>query len=288
MVILFEKPHRAAHADTDTRARAPSRLTLGLAGIGAWTRGAPDWASLRALLRGESGPREDAPARPAAGILPSGERRRAPESVLLAAEIAGQACTAAQREAGSLPCVFASTHGELSITDYMCATLASAPQELSPTKFHNSVHNAPAGYWTIAAQCTAGSSAVTGYHASFGAGLLEAAALALADETPVLFAAYDIGSSGPLAEMTGTTRAFGTALVLAPPSDALPWLSIATHGAGAAVTPAPAAVAELANDNPLNAHALAFLAALAGAAPPRLTLPAASGLMLDMEIRTSA
>ena len=284
MAVLLEAPGRAASADTRTSRSATSRLTLGIAGIGAWARGAPDWPALRALLRGEAGWRDDAPAKPAAGILPPGERRRAPESVLLAAEIAGQACAAAQCEAAGLPCVFASTHGELSITDYMCATLAGAPQELSPTKFHNSVHNAPAGYWTIAAQCTAGSSAVSAYHASFAAGLLEAAVLALADETPVLFAAYDIGSSGPLAEMARTTCAFGAALVLVPGADALPRISIATRSAGAAVTPVPACVAELARDNPLNAHALAFLAAVAGAAAPHLTLPAASGLILDMEV----
>jgi hypothetical protein len=286
MAVLLEKPWRTVAAEAGAEGDASSRLTLGIAGIGAWTRGAPDWPTLRALLRGEAGWRDDAPAKPAAGILPPGERRRAPDSVLLAAEIAGQACAAAQREPANLPCVFASTHGELSITDYMCATLASAPHELSPTKFHNSVHNAPAGYWTIAAQCTSGSSAVTGWHASFGAGLLEAAALAIADGTPVLFAAYDIGSSGPLAEMTRTTRAFGVALVLVPDGDALPRLSIGTRAAGAPAIPVPECVAELAQDNPLNAHALAFLAALAGAAPARLTLPAASGLMLDMEIRT--
>ena len=266
------------------RDRSPL-LAVGIAGIGTWTRGAPDWPSLRALLRGEAGWREDAPARPAASILPSGERRRAPDSVLLAAEIAGQACAAAGREPASLPCVFASTHGELAITDYMCATLATAPHELSPTKFHNSVHNAPAGYWTIAAQCTAGSSAVTGCHASFGAGLLEAAALAVVDGTPVLFAAYDIASSGPLAEMTRTTRAFGAALVIVPGGDGFPRLCIATRDPGAPVAAAPDCVSDLANDNPLVAHALAFLNALAGAGA-RLTLPAASGLMLDMEIRT--
>jgi hypothetical protein len=66
----------------------------------------------------------------------------------------------------------------------------------------------------------------------------------------------------------------------------LPRLSIATRGAGS-VTDAPGCVAELARDNPLNAHALAFVAALAGAAAPRLTLPAASGLMLDMEVGTA-
>lgn len=285
MAVLSGKPWCGARTATDADAGPQSRLTLGIAGIGAWTQGAPDWPSLGARLRGESGWREDAPVKPAAGMLPPGERRRAPDSVLLAAEVAGQACTAARREPAGLPCVFASTHGELSITDYMCATLASAPHELSPTKFHNSVHNAPAGYWTIAAQCTAGSSAVTGYHASFGAGLLEAAALALADGTPVLFAAYDVASCGPLAEMTRTTRAFGAALVLSPGGTALPQLSIAMRDSGAPVTPAPACVAELAKDNPLTAHALALLAALAGAASPCLTLPAASGLMLGMEIR---
>ena len=284
-VLMMDAAERGPHAEDDERATAPARLSVGVAGIGAWTRGAPDWPSLRALLRGEAGWREDAPAKPAAIVLPPGERRRAPESVLLAADIAGQASAAARHDAASLACVFASTHGELSITDYMCATLAGAPHELSPTKFHNSVHNAPAGYWTIATQCTAGSSAISGYHASFGAGLLEAAALAVADAAPVLFAAYDIGSSGPLAEVTRTTRAFGAALVLTPGGNALPRLSFVLRADNGPVTPAPGCLAELAQDNPLNAHALALLNALAGDAPVRLTLPAASGLMLDMEVR---
>jgi len=286
MAVLIDVTECGQRAEDPARGRAPTRLTVAIAGIGAWTRGAPDWSSLRALLRGEAGLREDAPARPAAIALPAGERRRAPESVLLAAEIAGQACAMARHDAARLPCVFASTHGELSVTDYMCATLASAPHELSPTRFHNSVHNAPAGYWTIAAQCTAGSSAVTGYHASFGAGLLEAATLAMADDTPVLFAAYDIASSGPLAEMTRTTRAFGAAWVLLPGEGAsLPRFSLALRANHAPIAATPDRAQELARDNPLNAHALAFLNALAGDAPARLTLPAASGLLLDMEVQ---
>lgn len=286
MSVLLDVLERAPRAQEDLRENAPRRLGVGIAGIGAWMLGAPDWPSLRALLRGEADWREDAPAKPAAIALPAGERRRAPDSVLLAAEIATQACAMARRDAAGLACVFASTHGELAITDYMCATLASAPHELSPTKFHNSVHNAPAGYWTIAAGCTAGSSAVSGYHASFGAGLLEAAALAEADNVPVLFAAYETASWGPLVEMARTTRAFGAALVLLPGTDASPSrLSLGLRAEDAPVTPAPACVAELARDNPLNAHALALLNALAADAPTRLTLPAASGLMLDMEVQ---
>jgi beta-ketoacyl synthase-like protein len=286
MSMLMDVTERKPRTQQTLRAGTPTRLTVGIGGIGAWMRGAPDWSNLRALLRGEAGLRDDAPAKPVAIALPAGERRRAPESVLLAAEIAGQACAMAQRDAAGLACVFASTHGELAITDYMCATLAGAPHELSPTKFHNSVHNAPAGYWTIAAQCTAGSSAVSGYHTSFGAGLLEAVTLAAADGVPVLFAAYETASHGPLIEMACTTRAFGAALVLLPGADAsMPHFSLVLRADDAAVTPAPACVAELALDNPLNAHALTLLNALAGDAPTRLTLPAASGLMLDMEVQ---
>jgi hypothetical protein len=259
-------------------------LNLGVVGIGAWARGAPDWNTLRALLRREQSMREDAPSKPAAAALPAAERRRAPEAVLLAAEIAEQACRMARCEPSSLPCVFASTHGELTITDYMCATLANAPRELSPTKFHNSVHNAPAGYWTIATHCERASNAVTGWHASFGAGLLEAATFSAAEQTPVLFAAYDTASSGPLAEMTRTTLPFGTSLVLSPAAEG-PHLSLYLRGGTTFdLPPLPETIAALGADNPLNAHALAFLIALAHDFPARLTLPAAPGLLLDMEV----
>nr|MDQ2972204.1 beta-ketoacyl synthase chain length factor [Pseudomonadota bacterium] len=200
----------------------------------------------------------------------------------------GQACAAAQRDPSALPCVFASTQGELAITDYMCAMLASAPRELSPTKFHNSVHNAPAGYWTIATQCIAGSSAVSAYHTTFGAGLLEAAVLCAAEQTPVLFAAYDTAASGPLEEIARIAIPFGAALLLSPsPDDDATRLTIALR-TGAKPDSLPHCVSPglqtLATDHPLSAHALVLLTALAQGAPSRLTLPAASGLLLDMEI----
>lgn len=260
-------------------------LQLGVSGIGAWTAGAPEWASLREVLRGNGRLAGSAPAKPAADLLPAAERRRAPESVRLAVEVAQQACMMARTDPDRLPCIFASTYGELAITDYVCETLARAPHELSPTKFHNSVLNAPAGYWTIAAGCTAASSAVTAHHRSFAAGLLEAAAYACAENVTVLFASCDVPSTGPLAEMTRTTIAFGMAMVLMPgPADgAQLQLSMLP---GVVDKPAPAALAlqAVASDNPANAHALALLAALAGRDKTRLVLPLSAGMSLDMEI----
>ncbi|HJR11163.1 MAG TPA: beta-ketoacyl synthase chain length factor [Rhodanobacteraceae bacterium] len=259
--------------------------TLRIAGVGAWAPGAPDWQHLRKILRGESAPADDAPTRPAGAVLPTAERRRAPDGVRLAADIAAQAASMAGIDPAAVPCVFASTHGEVAITDYVCETLARAPLELSPTKFHNSVLNAPAGYWTIATGCTAASSAVTAHHCSFAAGLLEAAVFACAEGTQVLFASSDVASTGPLAQMTRTSLAFGVALLLAP--DGRKGAAIDLALADAVDEPfadSGLALPGVAGDNPANAHALALLQRLATGTTSRLRLPLSTGLSLDMEI----
>ncbi|HVX05451.1 MAG TPA: beta-ketoacyl synthase chain length factor [Rhodanobacteraceae bacterium] len=259
--------------------------SLHVVGIGAWAPGASDWQRLRGILRGEATPADDAPARPAGTMLPAAERRRAPDGVRLVADIAAQAVAMAGIDPANLPCVFASTHGELAITDYVCETLARTPLEMSPTKFHNSVLNAPAGYWTIATGCTAASSAVTAHHRSFAAGLLEAAVFACAEDVPVLFASSDVASAGPLGDMTRTTLAFGTALVLVPRGSGGARLDFGLGNAADEPFIADGlALHGVAGDNPTNAHALALLQALAVEEERRLRLPLSPGLSLDMEI----
>lgn len=261
-----------------------TRRSVVVTGIGAWARGVPDWSTLRGILHGESAPADDAPLRPSADALSGPERRRAPDSVRLAVEVASQACAMARCDPLTTPCVFASTWGDIATTDYVCATLARTPLELSPTRFHNSVLNAPAGYWTIATGCTAASSAVTAHHRSFAAGLLESLALACADGGPVLYAACDTASAGPLAETTRTTLAFGVALVL--DSDPGPGASLRWSLGGGTESPLPrlgAPLQPVADDNPSNAHALALLSALADRDHRRLVLPLSPGLALDLE-----
>jgi hypothetical protein len=189
-------------------------LRIYVEGIGLWSPQLADFAALRSLLGGD--PPAPPAGRPAAATLPPNERRRAPESVLLAIEVAGQAVAMSGRDAATLACVFASSHGDQPITDYMCATLAQAPAELSPIRFHNSVHNAPVGYWTIATGCHAPSTAVAAQRTSFGAGLLEAASQALTEQRAVLLVCVDTAGSGPLGEVTDCRQPFGCALVLAP------------------------------------------------------------------------
>jgi len=251
-------------------------------GVGLWSPQLADFAALTSLLAGITP--EPPAARPTAATLPANERRRAPESVLLAVEVAGQAVAMSGRDAATLTCVFASSHGDQPITDYMCATLAQAPAELSPTRFHNSVHNAPVGYWTIATDCHAPSTALAAQRASFGAGLLEAISQVLAEHRPVLLVCSDTAGSGPLLEVTGCTQSFGCALVLAPEPSAttlasLQWSLTSTPTVSS--LPEPLSHWRAAN---ASAAALPLLALLTkGCGRCQVNAAATLGLQIDME-----
>ncbi len=190
-----------------------SALTATIEGVGFWASGLPSWDAVRDYVARDALP-DSAPSRPSPQLLAPNERRRAPDSVAVALEVALAACAAAGRDPASLPSVFASMHGDLAITDYMCSTLASDPGAVSPTRFHNSVHNAAAGYWTIGAGCVEPTTAVSSFDATFAQGLIEALVQLRAGAPAVLLVAYDAPSAGPLAKVSRSVGLLGGALVL--------------------------------------------------------------------------
>lgn len=192
----------------------PKRLYVN--GAGLWSPRLPGWQRARHILAGRESAPAAAPGRPAPELLPPNERRRAPDTVSVALEAALDACRDANLEPASLACVFGSTHGDLVITDYVCAVLASTPAQLSPTRFHNSVHNAAAGYWTIAAECTRPYTALTAGEHTFGAALLEASVQALSTGQNILLVSYDIDSRGPLKAVAPSDGLLSAAVVLGP------------------------------------------------------------------------
>ncbi|HSC62518.1 MAG TPA: beta-ketoacyl synthase chain length factor [Caldimonas sp.] len=185
-------------------------------GIAFWAPTLPGWTAARAAFRGESEPLATPAKRPAPALLAAAERRRAPDTVALALEVAAAAVLESGLDAATLPSVFTSAHGDLAVNDYMCSTLATEPTLISPTKFHNSVHNAAAGYWTIATGCREASTALSASEASFGAGLLEAATQCQADARSVLLVGVDVEAVGALASGTASTGLLACALVLSP------------------------------------------------------------------------
>ncbi|MEX2150089.1 MAG: beta-ketoacyl synthase chain length factor [Steroidobacteraceae bacterium] len=195
---------------------APSAPTAFVEGISFWAPRLPGWKAAVEVLAHGGDPALGALRRPATDLLPSAERRRAPDSVALAIEVAAAACTASGLDPAQLASVFATTHADLAITDYLCEVLVRTPMLTSPTKFHNSVHNAAAGYWCIATGCHAPYMTVSVFDRSFCVGLLEAFMQVAADQRPVLYVAYDIESCGPLAPVAVSRGLLGAALVLAP------------------------------------------------------------------------
>lgn len=195
-------------------------LTSFVNGVALWTPRLPGWEVAAPVLRGEADAPTQPAARPAPALLAPTERRRAPDTVAIALEVASRACESAGIDPKTVASVFASTHGDLAISDYMSDTLARTPHLVSPIRFHNSVHNAAAGYWSIGTGSMQPYTALAAWGDTFGEGLLEALVQAEASGRPVLLVAYDIEARGPLASMQPSRGSVGVGLVVAPSAGA--------------------------------------------------------------------
>jgi hypothetical protein len=185
-------------------------------GVGLLGPGLQGWEAARRVLTGEEPFRSAFTIIAASELLPPAERRRTPVPVKLAIAVGQEAFHDAGRDAAATATVFTSSSGEGETLHQMCEALASAEREVSPTRFHNSVHNAAAGYWSIATRSREASTSLCAYDASFTAGLLEAATQVASWGKPVALIAYDQPYPEPLHSARPLLASFGAALVLAP------------------------------------------------------------------------
>lgn len=191
-------------------------MALAIAGAGVCATGMPDWTAARPVLRGE----EEWQARPLGRLdipaLPATERRRVNATSRLAGSAATQAVAGMAPSAlAGLSSVFASANGDGQVLAQTLAALAQRSVAMSPTLFHNSVFNAPAGYWSIASGAGAASTTVSADAATFAAGLLEAGMQIAAHGRPVLLVAFDMPFPETLASLGIAGEALACALLLA-------------------------------------------------------------------------
>ncbi len=185
-------------------------------GVGLLGPGMNDWAQGQALLRGEAAYEAAPTVLPAPELLPPAERRRASRIVKAALAVGLEACRQAGVEPGALPNVFAASGGDGHNCHALCELLATDDRQISPTRFHNSVHNAASGYWSIATGATPAAQVLGAYDASFAAGLLEAMVQVDASGQAVLLVACDSEYPQPLHAKRPIQDTAGLALVLAP------------------------------------------------------------------------
>lgn len=191
-------------------------LSAWIDGVSLIAPGLPDWASGAAVLAGRV-PHEPAPSvLPAPQLLPPTERRRASRVTRVALASGLAALEQAGLNPADVPVVFAASTADGHNCHALCETLASSDQRVSPTRFHNSLHNTPAGYWSIATGAMQASQSLSAFDGSFAAGLLEALVQVRSTDGVCLLIAYDAEYPQPLAALRPIPDAAGIGLVLSP------------------------------------------------------------------------
>jgi hypothetical protein len=182
--------------------------------VGLIGPGLPNWATGAAALCGAA-PYIAAPVQlPPLEALPAAERRRTGAAIRLALTTGLQTLANAGLGPAEVITVFTSSGGDGQVIHEICDALAGAQRDVSPTRFHNSVHNAPAGYWGIATRSHAASTSLCAFDGSFAAGLLEACAQAATGTQPVLLISHDLPYPEPLNGVRPVHEMLGVGLLL--------------------------------------------------------------------------
>jgi Beta-ketoacyl synthase, N-terminal domain len=259
-------------------------MQIHIEAVGVLAPGMPDWDSARAVLAGQSALASQPLPALMPQCLPPAERRRSSSTVRLAIAVAEQALQHTPIAAQDMTTVFASAEAAAVITHQLCEELAGK-REISPTQFHNSVHNAPSGYFSIAMGAKLAATSVCRGEWSFAAGLLAAATHALADNLPVLYVCYDSPMPPPLSAVMPVLEATAIALVITPGAtdrSLACWnLSLCAAKPGAQAWPQWMPASWQAN---ATARGFAALAGLAGGGCAIIGLPCSPEL--DVEIAT--
>ena len=246
--------------------------------------GLAGWAASREVLAGER-PYAPAPLAPlVADLLPPVERRRTGSTVKMALSVGKDALTHAGRDVETVATVFASSGNDGDVINDILITLAGEERQVSPTRFHNSVHNAPSGYWGIATHSHRPSTSLCAFDWSFATGLLEAAAQLHADRPEVLLIAYDMPYPMPFGAIRRVEQPFGAALLLtrSRTDRSMAGLELTMDATARTVSRMEdAGLEQLRGGNP-SARALPLLAALARAQPGQVTLERNAGLTITL------
>jgi hypothetical protein len=262
-------------------------MRVGILGIGLLSPGLEGWANGREVLLGARDFCSDSLPDPEVALLPSNERRRSTVSVRWAVHVAQEAMTQSRLDPQGVATVFASSGGEMGVLDQLCRALTTTERIISPTLFHQSVHNTAAGYWGIATSCQQSSTALSCYDDSCAAGLLEAVTYAAMEDCPVLFVSYDLPAPDPLIQARPVQSAFATALVLTPSwtgsTSATASVTLTSAECGEVTKMPDSALERLRADNP-SARLLPVLRALAGTTPDTIRMDLLGDQRLVVEI----
>lgn len=209
-----------------------------IAGVAVMGPGLADWRTAREVFSGERPWAETPTSIEAPTVLSMRERRRASPLVRLALNVADAACVDAGMASDVPACIFTSALGDGDVAHAILGALCAPEKLVSPTHFHNSVHNAPAGYWSSGVGSHRASTSLAAGDGSFGAGMLKAMMTVALGTGPALLIAVDHPFPAPLAAKRPLAAAFAAGLVLVADDGATgPQISLAAGGHGPVTPP---------------------------------------------------
>lgn len=189
-------------------------MEVWVAGIGVLGPGLEGWASASTVLKGEK-PYAPSPVQlDPPEILNARERRRASPPVRLALNAAREAVSQSGIPENECASAFGSSCGDGVTLHHLLEALADPEGLVSPTQFHNSVHNAAIGYWSIGTGARLAATSIAAQDQTFGATFLKACMQATLEKLPVLLAVFDMPFPEPLHSVHPLSGPFSVALVL--------------------------------------------------------------------------
>jgi hypothetical protein len=153
--------------------------------------GLQDWDTAQSALRRPATYQPGQVVTEGSATMPPNERRRTTPVICLVLQVLQQLQRRSATDLSQTASVFATSWGDLQVIENMMSSLIAPGIPVSPVQFHNMVHNAPAGYWSIGARARSSSTSLTAGDGTFAAGLADAVALVNSQDESVSYVCYE-------------------------------------------------------------------------------------------------
>jgi hypothetical protein len=259
-----------------------------LQSIGIAGSGFNDWLQARKILLGQAALIPPQTEQFRINCLKPNEARRTSTSIKIALQSAESTLAAASFEAAELFSIFVSSDGDPNILQSICQALATEEKFVSPTQFHNSVHNAPAGYWSIGHQAMKGVNSIGCGQCSISGALIEADSLLQTGEDAVLLVCFEIASPSPLDSARAIRHSLAFSLIATRDKtrESLCEMNcrLSAESSASLSRLDDPTLDSLREDNPAS-MALPLLKALAGNTEKQIVLPYSDSTVVKLELR---
>lgn len=247
--------------------------------------GMPSWSEAKPLFSQPEVFCDETLAPMQSKFLVSGVKRRTTQHMHVAIYAAERALEEYDGDNENIELVFATSEGDLNIAHDICYALTLEDKPVSPQKFQNVILNAAVGHFGIITKNIASASSVTGATNSLAIGLLHSYASSMAEETPVLFVAYDAPSLLAINPNGEPLDPFSVGFIFRPYQTDKSIAAITMRQAeGRAMTRLANPLMERIATRTSSARALTLLSALANNESAEINLPYCENSVLTIEI----